>query len=301
MIKIKNLPELNPRKSNTHKGSYGRVLVLAGSPGMTGAAYLCSKAALRSGSGIVTLGVPESLNPVMEVKLTCVMTRPLPETKASTLSNKARNEIMKLCEVHDVVALGPGLSQQPETRKLILWLIKNIDRDMVIDADGLNALKDNVNVLHKIKKNVVLTPHPGEMSRLTDLGSAKDVQNNRLNTATQFVQSIRKKLSNEKKLILVLKGDKTIVADYGKVYVNRTGNPGMATAGAGDVLTGIIVSLIGQGHDVFDASQLGVYIHGLAGDIAAKKNGELSIIASDIIEYLPDAFIKYNKTKGRNK
>jgi len=300
MIKIKKLPELNPRKSNTHKGSYGRVLVLAGSPGMTGAAYLCSKAALRSGSGIVTLGMPESLNPVMEVKLTCVMTHPLPETKASTLSNKARKEIMKLCEAHDVVALGPGLSQQPETRGLILWLIKNIDRDMVIDADGLNALTDNVNVLHKIKKNAVLTPHPGEMSRLTGLGSAKDVQKERLNTATQFVQSIRKKLSDEKRVILVLKGDKSIVADYGKVYVNRTGNPGMATAGAGDVLTGIIVSLIGQGYDLFDASQLGVYIHGLAGDIAAKKKGELSMIASDIIEYLPDAFIKYKKMKGRN-
>jgi hydroxyethylthiazole kinase-like uncharacterized protein yjeF len=298
MIKIKNLPELNPRKSNTHKGSYGRVLVLAGSPGMTGAAYLCSKAALRSGSGIVTLGIPESLNPVMEVKLTCVMTRPLPETKVSTLSNKARTEIMRLCEAHDVVALGPGLSQQPETKKLILWLIKNIDRNMVIDADGLNALTDNVNVLHKIKKDTVLTPHPGEMSRLTGLGSAKDVQKERLNTATQFVQSIHNKLSNERRLILVLKGDKTIVADHGKVYVNRTGNPGMATAGAGDVLTGIIVSLIGQGYDVFDASQLGAYIHGLAGDIAAKKKGELSMIASDIIEYLPDAFIKYNKMKG---
>ena len=295
MIKIKNLPELNTRKKNTHKGSYGRVLVLAGSPGMTGAAYLCSKAALRSGSGIVTLGIPESLNPVMEVKLTCVMTRPLPETKAATLSNKARNEIMKLCEAHDVVALGPGLSQQPETRELILWLIKNIDRNMVIDADGLNALVDNVNILHKIKKDAVLTPHPGEMARLTGPGSAKDVQKERLNTSTQFVQSIRKKLSDERKLVLVLKGDKTIVADHGKVYVNRTGNPGMATAGAGDVLTGIIASLIGQGYDVFDASQLGVYIHGLAGDIAAKKKGELSMIASDIIEYLPDAFIKYKK------
>ncbi len=295
MIKVKSLPKLNSRKSNTHKGSYGRVLVLAGSPGLTGAACLCSKAALRSGSGIVTLGVPESLNPVMEAKLTCVMTHPLPETKASTLSNKGRKKIMKLCESHDVVALGPGLSQQPETRELVLWLIKNIDLDMVIDADGLNALANNVNVLHKIKKSAVLTPHPGEMSRLAGLSSAKDVQKERLNTATPFVQSIRKKLSNERRLILVLKGDKTIVADSGKVYVNRTGNPGMATAGAGDVLTGIIASLIGQGHDVFDASQLGVYIHGLAGDIAANKKGELSMIASNIIEYLPDAFIKYNK------
>ncbi len=301
MVKIKSLPKLNPRKNNTHKGSYGRVLVLAGSPGLTGAAYLCSKAALRSGSGIVTLGIPESLNPVMEAKLTCVMTHPLPETKVSTLSKKGRTEIIKLCESHDVVALGPGLSQQPETRELILWLIKNIDRDIVIDADGLNALSDNVNVLHKIKKHVVLTPHPGEMSRLTGLGSAKNVQKERLNTATQFVQSIRKKLSDERRVILVLKGDKTIVADSGKVYVNRTGNPGMATAGTGDVLTGIIASLIGQGYDVFDASQLGVYIHGLAGDIAAKKKGERSMIASDIIEYLPDAFIKYNKMKGRNK
>lgn len=295
MLKVKKLPQLNPRKRDTHKGSYGRVLVLAGSPGMTGAAYLCSKAALRSGSGIVTLGIPESLNPIMEVKLTCAMTRPLPETKASTLSNKGRKEIMKLCEAHDVVALGPGLSQQPETKELILWLIKNIDRDMVIDADGLNALADNVNILHKIKRNVVLTPHPGEMLRLAGLGSAKDVQKERLNTATQFVQSIRKKLRDEKRLVLVLKGDKTIVADHERVYVNRTGNPGMATAGAGDVLTGIIVSLIGQGYDVFDAAQLGVYLHGLAGDIAAKKKGELSMIASDIIEYLPDAFIKYKK------
>ncbi len=295
MVKVKNLPKLYSRKNDTHKGSYGRVLVLAGSPGLTGAACLCSKAALRSGSGIVTLGVPESLNPVMEAKLTCVMTHPLPETKGHTLSNYGKKEIKELCESHDIVALGPGLSQQPETKKLILWLIKNIDSDMVIDADGLNALADDVKVLHKIKKSVVLTPHPGEMSRLTGLGAAKDVQKDRLNTASQFVQSIQKKLSNERRLILVLKGDKTIVADSGKIYVNRTGNPGMATAGAGDVLTGVIASLIGQGHDVFDASQLGVYIHGLAGDIAANKKGELSMIASDIIEYLPDAFIKYNK------
>jgi NAD(P)H-hydrate epimerase len=297
MVQVKKLPELISRKKNTHKGSYGRVLVLAGSPGMTGAAYLCSKAALRSGSGIVTLGIPESLNPIMEVKLTCVMTYLLPETKASTLSNKGRKEILKLCESYDVIALGPGLSQQPETRELILWLIKNIDRTMVIDADGINALANNVNVLHKINQNIVLTPHPGEMSRLTGLRSAKDVQKERLNTATQFVQSVQEKLGDEKKLVLVLKGDKTIVADYGKVYVNRTGNPGMATAGVGDVLTGIIVSLIGQGFDVFSASQLGVYIHGLAGDIAAKKKGELSMIASDIIDCLPDAFIKYKKER----
>ncbi|ODS34842.1 MAG: carbohydrate kinase [Candidatus Scalindua rubra] len=198
MLRIKNLPKFTSRKKDTHKGNYGRVLVLAGSPGMTGAAYLCSKAALRSGSGIVTLGIPKSLNLVMETKLTCVMTYPLPETKASTLSNKGRKEILKLCESHDAVALGPGLSQQPETKDLILWLIKTIDRTMVIDADGINSLTGNLNILYKLKRNVVLTPHPGEMSRLMGLGSAKEVQKKRLNTATQFVQSIQKKLRDKK-------------------------------------------------------------------------------------------------------
>jgi len=294
---VKNLPKLISRKKDTHKGSYGRVLVLAGSPGMTGAAYLCCKAALRSGSGIVTLGIPKSLNFVMETKLTCVMTHPLPETKALTLSNRGREEILKLCERHDVVALGPGLSQQPETKNLILWLIKTIDRSIVIDADGINALTGKLHILYNIKKNVVLTPHPGEMSRLINLDSAKDVQKKRLNIATQFVKSIHKQLGKGKDFILVLKGDKTIVADYNKVYINRTGNPGMATAGAGDVLTGIIVSLIGQGFNVFNASQLGVHIHGLAGDMASKKKGKVSMIASDILDFLPDAFIRYGKER----
>jgi len=297
MLRVKNLPKLISRKRNTHKGNYGRVLVLAGSPGMTGAAYLCCKAALRSGSGIVTLGIPKSLNFVMETKLTCVMTHPLPETKALTLSNRGREEILKLCERHDVVALGPGLSQQPETKNLILWLIKTIDRSIVIDADGINALTGKLHILYNIKENVVLTPHPGEMSRLINLDSAKDVQKKRLNIATQFVKSIHKQLGKGKDFILVLKGDKTIVADYNKVYINRTGNPGMATAGAGDVLTGIIVSLIGQGFNVFNASQLGVHIHGLAGDMASKKKGKVSMIASDILDFLPDAFIRYGKER----
>ncbi len=272
-------------------------MVLAGSPGMTGAAYLCCKAALRSGSGLVTLGIPKSLNFIMETKLTCVMTHPLPETKALTLSNRGREEILKLCERHDVVALGPGLSQQPETKNLILWLIKMIDRSIVIDADGINALTGKLHILYNIKKNVVLTPHPGEMSRLINLDSANDVQKKRLNIATQFVKSIHKQLGKGKDFILVLKGDKTIVADYDKVYINRTGNPGMATAGVGDVLTGIIASLIGQGFNVFNASQLGVHIHGLAGDMASKKKGEMSMIASDILDFLPDAFLRYKKSR----
>jgi len=299
MHRVKNLPKLGPRVKDTHKGDYGRVLVLAGSPGMTGAAYLCSKAALRSGSGIVTLGIPEGLNSIMETKLTCVMTYPLPETKKHTLSYKGREKILELCEKHDIIAIGPGLSQQPETKKLILWLIKSIDRTMVIDADGLNALAGNLQILYRIKKSVVLTPHPGEMSRLINLCSAGDVQEKRLKIAAQFVQSTHKRLGNEKSVVLVLKGSKTIVANYGKVYVNHTGNPGMATAGAGDVLTGIIVSLIGQGLNEFDASQLGVYVHGLAGDMAKEKKGESSMIASDMLDFLPDAFMRYRRVCKR--
>ena len=295
MQRVKNLPKLVSRKKDTHKGDYGRVFVLAGSPGMTGAAYLCSKAALRSGSGIVTLGIPASLNPVMETKLTCVMTCPLPETRESTLSYKGREKVLELCEKHDTVALGPGLSQQPETRKLILWLIKTLNRTIVIDADGINALAGNLQILYKIKKNVVLTPHPGEMSRLINQETAKYVQKNRLKTATHFAKSMHTQLGDKRNLVLVLKGSKTIVTDSRKRYINNTGNPGMATAGAGDVLAGTIVSLIGQGLSEFDASQLGVYIHGLAGDMASKKKGEVSMIASDILDFLPEAFIKYRK------
>ncbi len=298
MRRERSLPKLVSRGDNTHKGNCGRVFVLAGSPGMTGAAYLCSKGALRSGSGLVTLGIPKSLNPIMEVKLTCVMTHPLPETQASTLSYKGRNEILKLCEASDVVALGPGLSQEPETRDLILWLIATLDQTMVIDADGINALAGSIDTLEKIKRDVVLTPHPGEMARLLHLDSTKDVQKDRLNVATRFVESVNSTLENNKSVTLVLKGNETIVAGSDKVYVNHTGNPGMATAGAGDVLAGIIVSLIGQGMGIFDAAQLGVYIHGVAGDIASRNKGEVSMIATDILNYLPDAFLHYRREKN---
>ena len=264
---------------------------------MTGAAYLCSKAALMSGSGLVTLGIPKSLNQIMEVKLTCVMTYPLPETKDFTLSCQGRNEILKLCERCDVVALGPGLSQQPETRDLVLWLITKIDRTIVIDADGINALSVRPNTLKKIKNNVVLTPHPGEMSRLLQLDSTKDVQSERLSVAKRFIESMHNALGDNKEVTLVLKGSKTIVMGYDKVYVNNTGNPGMATAGSGDVLTGIIASLIGQGLSAFNASQLGVYIHGLAGDVALRNKGETSMIATDILFYLPDAFLGYKRER----
>ncbi len=289
MREVKKLPKIPPRKPDTHKGDYGRVFVLAGSIGMTGAAYLCAKSVLRSGAGLVTLGIPESLNPIMASKLTCVMTRPLPETSAKTLSKDAKDTILELTKKYDVVVMGPGLSQHPDTKHLILQLLEQINKPIVLDADGINALVGNIDVLGRVKENIVLTPHPGEMARLIGLQSAGEVQKNRLEIARQFVET-------RKNITLVLKGANTLVIDRNSYYINKTGNPGMATAGSGDVLTGMIGGLIGQKLFLnFEAAQLGVYFHGLAGDIAVREKGEISMIASDILDALPKAFLRYTR------
>ena len=287
MQEITKLPRLKPRKADSHKGDYGRVLVLAGSVGYTGAAYLCAKAALRTGSGLVTLGIPQSLNAIMEVKLTCVMTHPLPETTQHTLSDKARDEVLKLAQDADVVAIGPGLSTHPNTRRLVLALLQMLDKPIVLDADGLNVIAGDLYVLDKVQREIVLTPHPGEMARLLALPSAEEVQRSRLKVAMKFAE--------REGLVLVLKGHQTLVTDAQLVYMNTTGNPGMATAGAGDVLTGMIASLIGQGYTAFQAAQLAVYLHGLAGDIAATRRGQMTMIATDILDALPRAFAAMTK------
>lgn len=283
MKKKKGLRAIFKRRPDSHKGDYGHVFVLAGSAGLTGAAYLTSQAALLSGSGLVTLGIPKSLNPVMARKLTEVMTRPLPETKDQSLSAKAFSEISAFCAKANVLAIGPGLSQNKETQALIRKVITRIRLPRVIDADGLNALAGHSSLLLRTKNReliTVLTPHTGEIARL-------------ISKSVAFVQKNRKRLAKEfaKKynVALVLKGHRTIVADpKGRIYINKTGNPGMASGGVGDVLTGIIASFIGQGLSGFDAAKLGVYIHGLAGDLAAREKGELSLIARDLLNKLPD-------------
>lgn len=291
MRQIKKLPTIPTRRADTHKGDYGRVFVLAGSIGMTGAAYLCAKAALRSGAGLVTLGIPESLNTIMASKLTCVMTRPLPETTAHTLSKRANDIVIELTEKCDAVVMGPGLSQHPDTQRLILQLLVQINKPIVLDADGINALANNVDILNKVKKEIVLTPHPGEMARLIGLKGAGEVQRNRIEIAREFVEK-------RKNVTLVLKGAHTLAIDKNGYYINKTGNPGMATAGSGDVLTGMIGGLMGQKiFTNFETSQLSAYLHGLAGDIAAKEKGQISTIATDILDALPEAFMQYIKKK----
>ncbi len=242
---------LPSRPAYSHKGTYGRVFVLAGSTGMTGAAVLASQAALRAGAGLVTLGIPESLNPIVEAKLSEVMTAPLPETTDASLALTAKPQILKLIEqTAPVLAIGPGLSQHPETVALIRSVAREIDCPTVIDADGLNALAEaqidrspsqsNVNnTLSSLPSQTVLTPHPGEMARLTGL-SVSDIERDRIGVAREF--------AGEHGVTLILKGVPTVIAfDTGEVWINSTGNPGMATGGMGDVLTGLIAGLMAQG------------------------------------------------------
>jgi len=273
------------RKPNSHKKDYGHVFVLAGSLGLSGAAVLCCQAAMRSGAGLVTLGVPKSLNSVMESKLTEVMTLPLSETGNVSLSLEARQEIEKFIDKVDVMAIGPGLSQDKSTQALIRSLIMSCEKPMVIDADGLNALAGYLDDLsyqiNKLRSVKILTPHPKELSRLTG-ESIDHIQKNRENIASDFAK--------KNSATVVLKGYKTVVASPdNKTYVNETGNPGMATAGSGDVLTGVIASFLAQKLNPFDAAKFAVYIHGLAGDLAVKEKTVLGLIASDIIDKIPEA------------
>jgi len=272
---------LKKRPRDSHKSDFGHVFILAGSRGMTGASVLCSNAVLRSGAGLATLGIPESLNAIVAAKLTEVMTCSLPETSELTLSLKAEKEILKRIEYSDIVVIGPGLSQHPETRILVVSLITNIRKPMVLDADALNIIARNTAVLKKIKTKYIVTPHAGEMARLINK-SSDYVKNNRLNAA--------KKFSHDYNAVVVLKGSESIVTDINdRSYVNETGNSGMSTAGSGDVLTGVIAGFLSQGLRLFDAARLGVYIHGLAGDLAAEDKGEIGLMAGDMLEKIPYA------------
>lgn len=272
---------LPPRDPHAHKGTFGHVLVVAGSVGKTGAAALCSLAALRVGAGLVTLALPESLNDAMEVKLTEVMTAPLPETEERTLAFSALERILALSEGKAVLAIGPGLSIHSSTAQLVRELLGLVRVPMVIDADAINALAQHPEALGTATVPLVLTPHPGELSRFLSIGR-EEVLEKRI--------PIAQKVAGSFNLCLVLKGARTLVADpKGRVWINPTGNSGMATAGTGDVLTGVIGGFIAQGMEPVKAALAGVYLHGLAGDLAAEEVGEEAMVASDLLNKLPKA------------
>ncbi len=272
------LPE---RKADSHKGTYGRVLVVGGSRGLTGAAAMTSMAALTAGAGLVTAAVPTSLHDLMEVKLTEVMTKPLPETDDISISLDALEDITELTGQADVLALGPGMSTNGDTMELVRQVLLSVETPVVVDADGLNALAGSTDILNKSKAPLVLTPHPGEMSRLLGI-KTEEVQNNRVEIT---IESAKKWNA-----VVVLKGDRSVIADPdGSLYINPTGNPGMASGGTGDILTGMIAAFIGQGLTPIKAAVTGVYFHGLAGDLAAEKKSMLSLVAGDLLEYMPEA------------
>src|SRR5262245_44160869 len=278
------LPE---RIASAHKGTFGHAGIIAGSVGKTGAAALAAQAALRMGTGLVTVATPSSVNDVLEAKLLEIMTLPLPETQARTLSRSALEQILPFMQTRSAVAIGPGLSTHPETVDLVQSLMKHLDRPSVIDADALNALAGRVALLTECKTPPVLTPHPGEMARLETGETAQSVNADRIGTARRFAR--------EHGVFLVLKGARTAIArPDGLVAICPTGNPGMATAGTGDVLTGMVVGLLAQGIPSWEAACAATYLHGAAGDLAAQKLGQTGMIARDVIAYIPDALQSFS-------
>lgn len=270
---------LPKRRSDMHKGDAGRVLVVAGSKGMTGAACLTAESAMRCGSGLVTLALPESEQPVAATKLTEAMTLALP-AKEGKIASSAKEVIMEKAAESDVCILGPGLGNTEATLPVIKELLMN-HLPLLLDADGLNALCGHIDILKNKRCAVVLTPHPGEMARLLDC-SVTDIEENREETAVRFAK--------EYGVTLVLKGHHTIIASpLGEIHVNESGNSGMATGGMGDVLSGVIGSFIGQGLNPYHAALLGVFLHGLAGDMAASEIGKFGMIAGDVLMRLPKA------------
>lgn len=269
------------RNADAHKGDFGHLFVIAGSAGYTGAGYLTAQAAALSGSGLVTLGVGRSIYPILAVKLTEVMVKPFVETRDWSLSLLAERDIVAFVQNCDALAIGPGISRNKETETLVRNIIAGIMKPMVVDADGINACVGHLDIFKSRKTPLVLTPHSGEMARLLGI-EVKDVEAARKDVALKF--------ANEYNTVLVLKGRNTVVANpAGDVYINETGNVGMATGGTGDVLTGMIASFIGQGIEPFTAAVLGVYFHGMAGDIARHEKGALSLLATDLLNKIPEA------------
>ena len=267
MKQIKKIPKLQARAADSHKGDYGRVLVIGGSVGMAGAVGLAGKAALRSGAGLVTVAVPREIQDVVSSYELCYMTMQL-----------ELGAIVKSARDFDAIAFGPGIGVSIEARRVLEWLIRQDGLRIVVDADGLNNLVKITGWEKTLKAKLVLTPNPGEMKRLWQSVIREPMPVDRIEQAVN--------LAIHAGTVVVLKGNKTVVSDGYNYYVNNTGNPGMATGGSGDVLAGVVAALIGQGLSDFDASVLGVYGHGKAGDRVAERCGEVSMIASDIIDEL---------------
>ena len=275
------LPTLPPRNADSHKGTFGRALLIGGSRGMSGSISLSGQATLRSGAGLVTLAVPDCILDVVASIETSYMTSALAH-EDDHIGSGAAQAVLELATTTTAIALGPGIGRSASVTDFVQQLYQEINLPMVVDADALFALAQSQTSLTTPVGTRILTPHPGEFARLT---GATPKQSDRAEAAAQLAQR-----DTTKQTIVVLKGHQTVVTDGTRYSINNTGNPGMATGGSGDVLTGIITALLCQGLEPFDAARLGVHVHGLAGDLAAQDLGQVSMIASDLIHYLPKAF-----------
>jgi NAD(P)H-hydrate epimerase len=274
------------RRLSSHKGTFGHAGIIAGSVGKTGAAAMAAKAALRVGAGLVSVAVPAGINDVLEAKLLEAMTVPMPDTKAGTFSRAALDRMKTFMAARTAVAIGPGLSTHPETVELVEALVKLLDRPAVLDADALNALAGRAAILTECKIPPILTPHPGEMARLETDATPQSVNADRIGIATRFAR--------DRGVFVVLKGARTVIArPDGAAAICPTGNPGMATAGTGDVLTGMIVGLLAQGLPSWEAACAAAYLHGTAGDLAAAARGQAGMIAGDVIERISDVMMRF--------
>lgn len=277
---------LGKRRIDSHKGSYGRVGVIGGSSGFTGAPYLSSLSAMRTGSGYVYTLVPASLQTIMSIKLTEAIVRPIEDKETGHFIMESLQDVLMYIKDMDAIAIGPGMGVDGDRTYLVKEIIKNAEIPMVMDADAINCIADNTEILNNHHSNIVITPHPGELARFLDI-PVEVLQEKRV----FYSELIAKKYN----VVVVLKGHRTVVASPKLgIYINETGNPGMATAGSGDILTGMIASLLGQGLKTFDAAKLGVHLHGMAGDIARDNLGEYGMIAGDIAENIPLAIKSYH-------
>ncbi len=281
---VDTVPTLPKRPADSNKGMFGTVLIVAGGRGMAGAAALVGGSALRCGAGRVRVACPAEIQPTVASFEPSYMTYPLADDQEGLIRFPAcRRALEKLLDGSTVLAIGPGIGQTDEIAELVRWVIDEVTIPVVLDADALNALAKQPDWPGRLKRPAVVTPHPGEFARLVGK-TVEEVQADRDGMAVALA-------ARSAPLIVVLKGDKTVVTDGTRVYHNTSGNPGMATGGAGDALTGVIAALIGQRLPAFEAAVLGTYVHGLAGDIARDQNGVIGMIAGDIVDALPDAFV----------
>jgi NAD(P)H-hydrate epimerase len=287
---LDDLPPVPPRPADSHKGTFGRLLIVAGSRGMSGAAALAGWGALRGGAGLVDVATPASVQPIIAGMEPSWLSLALPEDADGRLDRAAFPVIAQRWEAVSAVAIGPGWGVTDKTRRVARLIIEQCPRPMVVDADGLTALVEQADAWNKSPAPRIVTPHPGEFSRMRGVDT-KDIQSDRVAHATAFAR--------EHRVIVVLKGHGSVVTDGERVVINSTGNPGMATGGTGDVLTGLTGALLAQHMPAFDAARLAVYLHGLAGDLAAAELSEPGLIASDLPRFLGRAWLKLQELRSR--